>query len=364
MVAPWKNCLQSGWLLHQSLNLLARQMSQNGPHIAHDRITKQHETKSNKIKQRQHQTASNNHNNHALPGIIQVMTLYVPGNPELHSTGAKFGGIPTWRTSSAMSVVSFRLPAQDKHQGNCTSDNWEGSKCYGISCRIKPFGLRVSHPLLVVTVQNHSEKFKCLTSHPLHWAQVIRQAPAQKAAHEEHRNEVCPPCSNGKTCHTLSIASLKACAARFPAKVATVRPFPPATSRKACRSSRREILPTSRKARNQSQRLPPPEMARPLKVRWRANYSMYVAKNDYHYSCRQTLQLCVGRVSPGYQCRYSLTHPAKIFKKTGTLMILICADYSVQVFKIRSVLCREQSGVYVAITMDQLLHNPPLGKGG
>ena len=93
-----------------------------------------------------------------------------------------------------------------------------------------------------------------------------------------------------------------------------------------------------------------------------ANYSIYVAKNEYHYSCRQTLQLCVGRVSPGYQCRYFLTHPAKIFKKTGTSMILICADYSVQVFKIRSVLCREQSGVYVAITMDQLLHNPPFAK--
>ena len=37
--------------------------------------------------------------------------------------------------------------------------------------------------------------------------------------------------------------SLKACAARFPAKVATVRPFPPATSRKACRSrAESEIL--------------------------------------------------------------------------------------------------------------------------
>ena len=53
-----------------------------------------------------------------------------------------------------------------------------------------------------------------------------------------------------------------------------------------------------------------------------------------------------------------------IFKKAGTLMILMCTKYFIQVFKIRSVLCREQSGVYVAITMDQLLNNTPLGTGG
>lgn len=114
---------------------------------------------------KQSQTKSNNANNHALPGITQVMTLYVLGNPELHSTWAKFGGIPTWRTSSAMSVVSFRHPAQDKHQGNCTSDNWEGSKCYGISCRIKPFALRVSRPLLIVTVQTTLKNSNAL--HPI-----------------------------------------------------------------------------------------------------------------------------------------------------------------------------------------------------
>ena len=125
-----------------------------------------------------HQTASNNQQTTVHCVESQVMALYVPGNPELHSTWAKFGresppeGPPvqcrlcpsngTNRTNTKAIAFPFlaclaSLAFIDSHL-QC---NWEGSKSCGISGTIKPFGLMVSGPLLIVTVlyvtvPNHS----------------------------------------------------------------------------------------------------------------------------------------------------------------------------------------------------------------
>ena len=119
-------------------------MSQNGPHIAHDRLTKQHETKSNKIKQRQQPCTARNHSGHDTLRAWQSGATFNVGkvwrNPHLKDLQCNVGCVlPASGTGQTPRQLHFRQLG--------------GSKCYGISCRIKPFGLRVSHPLLVVTVQ-------------------------------------------------------------------------------------------------------------------------------------------------------------------------------------------------------------------
>ena len=149
-------------------------MSQNGPRTAHDRITKQqHETKSNKIEQRQHQTASNNHDNRALRGIMKqslrswhstclAIRSYIqrgqsldeespPEGPPVqcrlcpsngtNRTNTKAIAFPFLACLASLAFIDFHLQC-----------NWEGSRCCGISGTIKPFGLMVSGPLLIVTV--------------------------------------------------------------------------------------------------------------------------------------------------------------------------------------------------------------------
>lgn len=175
MVAPWKNCLQSGWLLHQSLNLLARQMSQNGPHIAHDRITKQHETKSNKIKQRQQPCTARNHSGHDTLGAWQSGATFNVGkvwrNPHLKDLQCNVGCVlPASGTGQTPRQLHFRQLGGQQMLWHLLQN--QAIRSQGLTSTIDSYS------------PNHSEKFKCLTSHPLHWAQVIRQAPAQKAAHE------------------------------------------------------------------------------------------------------------------------------------------------------------------------------------
>ena len=151
-----------------------------------------------------------------------------------------------------------------------------------------------------------------------------------------------------------------------------MRPFPPATSRKACRSSRaeREIL------RAQSKK----SISKASSSGNGSSFEGWLAANESVLATNvDTLCLILPRegkrirvvceLSPtltsDFSTRATMCRSQKfIFKKAGTLIVLMCTNYSIQVFKIRSVLCREQSGVYVAITMDQLLNNPPLGKGG
>ena len=142
--------------------------------------------------------------------------------------------------------------------------------------------------------------------------------------------------------------SLKACAARFPAKVATVRPFPPATSRKACRSrAEREIL------RAQSKK----SISKASSSGDGSSFEGWLAANDSMYitfagkpsvlaesvlaTNVDTLCLILPRegkrirvvceLSPtltsDFSTRVTMCRSQKlIFKKAGTLIVLMCTN--------------------------------------
>ena len=150
-------------------------MSQNGPRTAHDRITvpnnnmKQSRTKSNNADIKEHQTASNNQQTtvHCLESrswhsTCLAIRSYIqrgqsldeespPEGPPVQCRLCPSNG--TNRTNTKAIAFPFlaclaSLAFIDSHL-QC---NWEGSKSCGISGTIKPFGLMVSGPLLIVTV--------------------------------------------------------------------------------------------------------------------------------------------------------------------------------------------------------------------